>query len=173
MNRSIREPALLCALLVAASTAFAADLPTKKEPEAPAPQPVLPSTWRFDFTGYLWASSLAGNAGIATFPVLPYYADFSKIMSHFDRALMGAAAARSDTFIVGVDFIWSRLTSSETFDNPESSLYGAQGALKVAEAVLTGIGGVRIPIAMPNLEAYAFAGVRWFGTSDSLALRLP
>jgi hypothetical protein len=133
----------------------------------------LPSTWHFDLTGYLWASSLAGSAGIATFPPLPYYADFGKIMSHFDGAIMGAAVARSDMFIVGVDFIWSRLTGSETFGNPASSLYGAQGTLKLAEAVLIGIGGVRIPIAMPNLEAYAFVGLRGIGTSDSLTLAAP
>jgi hypothetical protein len=117
----------------------------------------------------------AGRRGrrIATFPNLPYYANFGKIMSHFDGALMGAAVARSDMFIVGVDFIWSRLTGSETFNNPTSSLYGSQGTLKLAEAVLTGIGGVCIPIPAPNLEVYGFAGVRGFGTSDSLTLAAP
>jgi hypothetical protein len=61
--------------VLSGATAFAADLPTKKPPPEVAPPVVLP-TWRFEITGYGWGSSLAGSAGIATFPPLPFYADF-------------------------------------------------------------------------------------------------
>ncbi len=46
-----------------AAPAFAADLPTKKPAPAPIPEPVLPSSWHFELTGYLWATSLVGNTG--------------------------------------------------------------------------------------------------------------
>ena len=48
-----------------------------------------------------------------------------------------------------------------------------QGTLKLAEAVATALGGVRIPIGPPNLELYGIVGARWFGTSDSLTLKTP
>jgi hypothetical protein len=86
---------------------------------------------------------------------------------------MGAATASNGTFIVGVDFIWSRLDGSSTFENPGSALYGTQANIRLNEAVTTGLGGVRIPILEPNLELYAIGGLRWFGTSDSLTLTHP
>ena len=57
-----------------AGPAVAADLPTKKAAPAPVPEPVLPSTWRFEITGYGWATSLAGSTGFGSLPTLPYYA---------------------------------------------------------------------------------------------------
>jgi hypothetical protein len=42
----LARTAQFAAALVSATTAFAADLPTKKTPPAPIPQPILPSTWR-------------------------------------------------------------------------------------------------------------------------------
>lgn len=167
------EAALVAAGLASTAPVLAADLPTKKPAPAPIPLPAPAAAWHFEMTGYLWASSLAGNAGIASYPTLPFYADFRKILEHFDGALMGAAVARSDTFIVGVDFIWSRLNGSETFNSPESSLYGTQASLKLTEVVATGFGGIRIPIGRPNLALYAVGGARWFGTSDSLTLQHP
>jgi hypothetical protein len=53
--------------------AFAADLPTKKPAPPPIPEPVLPSAWHVDLTGYLWATSLAGNTGIREFPTNPFF----------------------------------------------------------------------------------------------------
>jgi len=114
-----------------------ADLPTKKPAPPPIPVPVLPSTWHFEFTGYVWGSSLSGYAGVGPFPALPFYANFAKVIEHFDGALMGAATVSNGTFIVGVDFNWSRLTGAETFQDPTSRLYGMQGTLKLAEAVAT------------------------------------
>jgi hypothetical protein len=160
------------AVLLSATAPLAADLPTKKPPPPPAPI-VQPSPWSFEITGYGWASSLSGNAGIRNFPELPFYASFPKIVEHLGGVFMGAATASNGTFIVGADFIWSRLVGGSTFNNPESALYGTQASLTLNEAVATGIGGVRIPVGPPNLELYGIGGLRWFGTSDSLTLTHP
>ena len=51
---------------------------------------MLPSTWRFEFTGYLWASSVAGSTGFGSLPTLPYYAPFAKLLEHFQGGIMSA-----------------------------------------------------------------------------------
>jgi hypothetical protein len=72
-------------MLLAAPT-FAADLPTKKPAPAPIPEPVLPSTWYFEFTGYGWASSVAGSTGFGTPPTLSYYGLSPNCSSTFKAA---------------------------------------------------------------------------------------
>ena len=105
------------------------NLPTKKPAPPPIPVPVLPSTWHFEFTGYVWGSSLSGYAGVGPFPALPFYANFAKVIEHFDGALMGAATVSNGTFIVGVDFNWSRLTGAETFQDSDAPASTACRAL--------------------------------------------
>src|SRR5208337_2165486 len=85
-----------------ATPAFAADLPTKKPAPAPIPEPVLPSNWHFELTGYLWATSLVGNTGVGPFPTNPFFASFGDILSHFEGAFMGTIIAQNDTFIGGL-----------------------------------------------------------------------
>jgi hypothetical protein len=168
----LRNAVLGVAILLSAA-ASASDLPTKK-PAPPPPAPVVqPSPWRFELTGYGWASSLSGYAGIRNFPALPFYAGFPKIVEHLGGVFMGAATASNGTFIVGVDFIWSRLVGSSTFRDPSSALYGTQADITLNEAVATALGGVRLPVGPPMLVLYAIGGVRWFGTSDSLTLTHP
>jgi hypothetical protein len=88
------------------------DLPTKK-PAPPPPAPIVQSSpWRFELTGYGWASSLSGYAGIRNFPALPFYANFPKIVEHPGGVFMGAATPSNGTYIVGVDFICSRLVGA-------------------------------------------------------------
>jgi len=173
LTRAPPAGALLLSGLVVSVAAVAADLPTKKPAPAPILQPVLPQAWRFEFSGYGWLSSLSGYAGIRNFPTLPFYADFQKIVEHLGGVLMGAATASNGTYIVGVDFIWSRIVGSSTFNNPSSTLYGTQANITLNEAVATAIGGVRMPIGPPNFELYTIGGLRWFGTSDKLALTHP
>ena len=66
--RVIARGIFLAVGIASAAPAFAADMPTKKPAPAPIPEPVLPSTWHVDMTAYLWATSLAGNTGVGTFP---------------------------------------------------------------------------------------------------------
>ncbi len=113
--RGVTKAVLLAAAVLAAVPAIAADLPTKKPAPVPIVEPVLPSTWRFEITGYGWASSLAGNSGFGTLPTLDYYAPFSKVLEHLEAALMGSVVAYNDSYIVGLDAIWSRVGGAGTF----------------------------------------------------------
>lgn len=158
---------------LAAAPALAADLPTKKPAPAPAPLPIVPATWRFELTGYAWATWLAGNAGVRQFPTNPFYASFGDVLDHFQGAFMGSAIARNGTFIGGVDFIWSRVGTSETFKNPDSPLYGVSANLKLTSTIATGFGGLRLPIGPPNLELYGTVGARYFRDGLSITLNFP
>ena len=158
---------------LADAPALAADLPTKKPAPEPIPVPAVPSTWRFELTGYGWATSLDGNAGIRRFPTNPFFATFGDILDHFEGAFMGAAVARNDTFIGGVDLIWSRVGTDETFKNPDSPLYGVGANVKLTSTVVTGFGGLRIPIGPPNLDLYGIAGARYFRDGVAITLKTP
>jgi hypothetical protein len=63
---------LATAAALAAGTATAADLPTKKEQPPPAIPLLQPSPWRFELTGYGWGTSIAGNVGFGALPTLQY-----------------------------------------------------------------------------------------------------
>jgi hypothetical protein len=158
---------------LATAPAFADDLPTKKPAPEPIPEPVLPKAWHFELTGYGWASSTAGFSGIRNLPAVDYYANFQKILEHFDGALMGAATVSNGTLIFGADFIWVGLSGGGTFKNPESALFGTQANITLREAVATGLGGVRIPFGQPNLELYAIGGLRWYGVKATFDLTNP
>jgi hypothetical protein len=160
------------AATLAAGAASAADLPTRKAP--PPPIPVLqPSPWRFEITGYGWASSLAGSAGFGTLPALPYYAPFGKVLEHFQGGLMGAVVARNGTYIVGVDTVWARIGGAGTV-KVESLPANAVGAdLTLTEAFVTTFAGLRIPIGPPNLELYGTVGARYMYSGTKLVLTTP
>src|SRR5271154_2750089 len=128
--------ALFLAVLCAAPAA-AADLPTKKLPPEPVVTPTLPSTWRFEFTGYLWGSSVAGSTGFGAQPSLPYYAPFSKLIEHFQGGIMSAFVARNDTFIGGIDFVWSRIGGSATLCKPDNAPYRGEKSPPPHQALLT------------------------------------
>jgi len=156
-----------------ASTAFAADLPTKKPaPSAPAPV-VQPSLWRFELTGYGWASSLAGNAGFGALPTLSYYASFGKVLEHFQGGLMGTALARNGTYIVGLDAVWARIGGAGTV-RVERLPAGALGVdLTLGEGFATAFGGVRIPVGPPNFELYGTVGARLMYSGTKVELTTP
>lgn len=158
-------------LIMSAATAFAADLPTKKP--APAPAPAAASPWRFEITGYGWASSLAGNTGFGTLPTLPYYASFGKVLEHFQGGLMGAAVARNGTYIIGLDAVWARIGGAGTV-KVDRLPAGALGAdLTLSQGFVTAFGGVRIPVGPPNLELYGTVGARLMHSYTRLDLTTP
>lgn len=158
---------------LAAGTTFAADLPSKKPAPAPVPVVVQPSPWRFEFTGYGWASSLAGASGYGTLPTTDYYASFGKILEHFQGGLMGAVTATNGTYLVGVDGIWSRIGGSGTVKVSYGPFKAAGADLTLTEGVATAFGGLRIPIGPPNLELYATVGARYVYSGTKLNLNTP
>ena len=159
--------------MLLAAPVLAADLPTKKPAPAPIPEPVLPSTWRFEITGYGWASSIAGSTGFGTLPTLPYYASFGKVLEHFQGAFMGSVIARNDTFIGGIDFVWARIGGSATLQNQDNVLYGGKTDLTLNEAFITAFGGVRVPLGVPNLDLYGTVGARNFYSGTKLTVSGP
>jgi hypothetical protein len=163
--RAIAKLALIAAGIFSGTTTFAADLPTKKPAQEPIPQPPLPSTWRIEITGYGWATSVTGNSGFGALPTLPYFARFTTLLEHLQGALMGNIIARNDTFIVGLDTIWSKIGGGGTIRNAFNPLFGGQTDLTLGEGITTGLGGVRIPIGRrtsystaPSVPATSTAG---------------
>ena len=84
---------------------------------------------------------------------------------------MGAVVARNETFIGGLDVIWSRVGTVATIDDPSRALFGGSADLKLTSAIVTGFGGLRIPIGSPNLQLYGVLGARYFSETASLTLQ--
>ncbi len=166
--------AILVALgALMAAPALAADLPTKKPAPAPIPPVIAPSPWRFELTGYGWASSLAGNAGFGTLPTLPYYAPFGKVLEHLEAGLMGAVTASNGTYLVGLDAIWSRVGGAGTTHVARLPANTLGADLTLTEGVVTAFGGLRIPFGPPNLELYGTVGARYVYSGTKLVLTTP
>ncbi len=156
----------------AASAATAADLPTRKP--APAPVPVVQvSPWRIELTGYGWASSIAGNTGFGGLPTLPYYAPFSEVLQHFEAGFMGSVVAYNNSYIVGLDAIWSRIGGAGTIKVSRLPAGAAGVDLTLTEGLATAFGGLRIPVGPPNLFLYGTVGARYTFSGTKLALTTP
>jgi hypothetical protein len=146
------------------------DLPTKK-PALVAP--ALPSSWRFEITGYGWGTDLSGQSGVGPFPSSPFFINFLKLLEHFKGGLMTAFVARNDNFIAGLDVILARIGAGTNFDNPTSALYGDHANLTLNLGIFTAFGGVRIPVGPPNLELYGTLGARYYYMHTALDLSFP
>jgi hypothetical protein len=171
--RGVVKAALGAICVLSGASAVAADLPTQKPAPTPIPQPVLPSAWHFELTGYGWGSSIAGSTGFGSLPTLPYYASFGKVLEHFQGAFMGSVVARNETFIGGIDFVWARIGGSKTLRDPNNALYGGQTTLTLNESFVTAFGGVRIPLGIPNLSLYGTLGARNFYSGTKLTVSGP
>jgi hypothetical protein len=171
--RAIATSALIAVSILSAASVSAADLPTKKPAPAPIPEPPLPSSWRFEITGYGWATSVTGNSGFGALPSADYFARFTTLLEHLQGGLMGAIVARNDTFIVGLDSIWSKIGGGGTIKAANSALFGGQADLDLAEGITTAIGGVRIPIGPSNLSLYGTVGARYIYSGTKLSITGP
>jgi hypothetical protein len=170
--RDVARVIFVAAGLASAAPVFAADLAPPPAPAAPPPV-LMPSDWRFEVTLYGWATNLTGNVGVGQFPTSPFFASFGDILDHFQGAFMGAVVARNETFIGGLDVIWSRVGTVVTFDDPSRALFGGGANIKLTSAIVTGFGGLRIPIGSPNLQLYGVLGARYFSETASLTLQGP
>ena len=135
--------------------------------------PALPSSWRFEITGYGWGTDLSGEAGVGPFPSSPFFINFLKLLEHFQGGLMTAFVARNDTFIAGLDVLLSRIGGGTNFRDPTSALFGDHATLTLTQAIVTAFGGVRIPVGPPNLELYGTIGARYFYMRTALDLSFP
>jgi hypothetical protein len=165
--------ALFVVAALCGTSAAAADLPTKKEAPEPLVAVPLPSSWHYEFTGYFWGSSVAGSTGFGAQPSLPYYASFPTLIQHFQGGLASSFVARNDTFIVGIDFFWSRIGGSATLSNPDSLLFGGKTTLTLNESATTAFGGLRVPLGVPNLDLYGTVGLRNFYAGTKLSVNGP
>jgi hypothetical protein len=150
--------------------AFAADLPTTKPAPAPIPEPVIPSTWRFEASIDGWAPSLNVGMGIRTLPVLPASANIFKLLPHLEGYVPVSFAAYNDNFIVGASLFWVRLGVDGTFG--PGALGGVNAGLTINETSAAAYGGVRLPTAS-DWRVYATLGARYFGVNGSLNLQAP
>jgi hypothetical protein len=166
---------LLVVGLTAVAPVSAADLPTKKPPPEAEPvvAPTLPSDWHYEITLYGWASSVTGNTGFGALPTVPYFARFTTLLQHLQGGLMGAIIARNDTFILGLDTIWSKIGGGGTVKNTNTALFGGQVNLDLAEGITTAFGGVRLPVGPPNLSLYGTVGARYIYSGTKLSITGP
>ena len=86
---------------------------------------------------------------------------------------MGTIIARNDTFIGGLDLIWTRVGTGETFNEPSSPLFGVGANLRLTASIVTGFGGLRIPVGPPDLSLYGIVGARNFTDTLSVTLQAP
>ena len=162
----------LCGAPAAAADMPAPDLPTTK----PAPElvaPALPSSWRFEITGYGWGTDLSAQTGVGPFPTSSLFVNFLELLQHFQGGLMTAFVARNDTFIAGLDVILSRIGAGANFRDPTSALFGDHATLTLTEGIFTAFGGLRIPVGPPNLALYGTVGARYFYMRTALDLSFP
>jgi len=171
--RGVVKAILVAGGLLSAASAFAADLPTKKEAPAPIPEPALPSTWHFEAAIDGWAPSLNASMGVRNLPTLPVYADIFKLLPHLEGIVPVSVVAYSDNFIVGADLFWVRLGVNGTFAPGEGAFGGVNAGLTLNETLATAYGGVRIPTAAPDWSVYGILGARYFNVNGSVNLQVP
>ncbi len=160
------------ALFALAGQAIAADLPSLKEaPFAPAP---APNDWHFEATVNGWMASLFGNNGYGRLPAASANIGFWTLLDHLYANVPVSFTARNDNFITGLDLYWVRVGVNAHFNVlPDSPFGGVNASLTLGETILTGFGGVRLPIGAPNLSLYAIAGFRYVNLNESFGLGVP
>ena len=167
--RGLAKAFWLAAAMLAAAPAIAADLPTKKPAPAPIPEPVLPSTWRFEASPLRLGDELYASLGVRSLPSLPVYANIFQLLPHLQGYIPLSLVAYNDNFIVGADLFWVRLGLIKGGPGP----FGANAGVTINETAATAYGGVRIPTASPDWSVYAILGARYFNLNGSIELQGP
>jgi hypothetical protein len=164
--RKFRIGAAIAAILACGATASAADLPTRKAPPPPAPVAPPPSGWQFTATLPLWATAIGGSVGVGRLPSANVNASFTDILKNLKGIFAGTFIARNDTFILGLDLLWSRVGTSVTFNADGSGPFanlrsGTSAKFTQDMTVGTAFAGYRIPIGTPDISLYGTAGARY------------
>ena len=151
--------------LATSAPVFAADL-------APAPTlAVAPDTWHFEATLDGWAPSLSANLGVLNFPTSSVHADLFQILQHLEGIAPFTVVGYNDNFMVGANLFWVRLGLGSTFG--PGAFGGVNANATINQTILDVYGGVRLPIASPNLSIYGTLGARVFDVNGSLTLQSP
>ena len=86
---------------------------------------------------------------------------------------MGSVVAYNDSYIVGLDAIWSRIGGAGTVKVSRLPAGAAGVDLTLTEGLATAFGGLRIPVGPPNLLLYATVGARYTYSGTKVALTTP
>lgn len=122
-----------------------------------APDETAGDAWKFQITGYGWASGIDGKVGVAGLPPSGVHVPFSKLLSHLDGGLMGAFYATNGTWSVLSDLMWAKLSAKTNLnDFPRTSVEATQRQLTAS-----GFVGYRLPVGNSDLDLSAIAGVRY------------
>ncbi|MGH6644049.1 MAG: hypothetical protein ACRED3_15270 [Bradyrhizobium sp.] len=156
-------------IILAVAGVMASVAPSLPADLAMAPVPPIaveiPPAWQFQATLYGWATSLSGDVGVGRLPSASVDVGFDDILKHLDGGLMGAFFARSEDYIVGVDIVAAKLSSSVNLKVGSGPLAQFRsGSLVDFEQTMfigTAFGGIRVPIGGPDLHLYATAGARY------------
>jgi hypothetical protein len=151
---------------------FAAALiaPIAKADPAPAPlQP--PEGWQFEFTPYLWASSLHGDLGV-TPAIPPVHVELSPwdLISNLRFGLMGRFDARNDRWVGFSDLVYADTKFSKHVTIRDRDFLSATVGSKVL--VSTNLVGYRA-FQDSKTSVDLLAGVRFDNLDDSLNLQGP
>ncbi|MEJ1161335.1 hypothetical protein [Prosthecomicrobium sp. N25] len=153
----------LSPLLIAGSTAFAADKPLP----APQPPPAVAPYWTFSASAYAWAAGLRGD--VRTLPPLPAVRvdiGFGQVLKDLTGALMGTFEAQHDRFIVFTDIIASCVSSEHDF---VADGFPGSMSLKTTSFTGTGMLGYRI-WDDPRWSFDVLAGARLWAMDNTLGL---
>ena len=147
--------------LTIAGPVWAADLmPAGPEP-APPPLVLAPG-WQFQATLYGWATSLSGDVGVGRLPDAKADQSFLDILQNLDGALMGAFVARNETFILGADLIWSKISDDVNLKEGDGPLApfrtGSNVSFEQRQTIATAFGGLRLPIGPPRIGPLCDSG---------------
>ena len=162
----VRDFLSAIALLICATSAQAADLPSTQETVV-TPSERVASGWEVQVTGYLWATALNGTVGIGNLPNSDVNLTFSDILQNLDGALMGDIFVRNGPWMFLGDVVWASLSDKTNLNIANSpTLKYDQDLL-----ILSAIGGYELPLGVDALDLSLTAGVRYQRLTTELTLQ--
>lgn len=150
-------------LALSSTATIAADLPPAA---APAVQP--PSLWRFQATGYGWATALNGETGVRNLPPVSMNVTFGDILKNLNGAVMGSFLAKNGEWLILTDVVWAALSDDAVVKLPgirhptlAAIAPGTRVDFKLRQLIASAIVGYRLPIGGSDIEIYGTAGIRY------------
>ena len=152
-----------------------ADLSARDQPTAntpPDPQQQKPATasddpWKFDIAPYVWLPEVYGTVG-ALGRDSSVHVTGSDLLSNFNGGLAGFFQARKNRWVIPIDFIWTRLATTQAF--PLNQLGQTAVRVELSQTIFTPKFGYRI-VDTEHLKVDALAGIRYWHLGNTLTLR--